>query len=197
MKIIFATKNNGKFGEGKKILEGNNIELLSLNDFEDAPDVVENSDSFEGNAQKKAMEIFNEYKIPVIADDSGLAVDQLNGEPGIFSARYSGENSDDKKNNKKLIKNLENFPEPHTARFICAAVYFDGKNKHTSLGKIEGKIIKEGRGTNGFGYDPHFLPDRYDKTMAELEPEIKNSISHRAKAFNELKKFLNTQENKE
>jgi XTP/dITP diphosphohydrolase len=153
-KIIFASGNKGKIAEVKRILGELDIPILSLHDINFKGEIVEDGDSFEENAKIKAIEIFNSYKLPTIADDSGLVVEQLNGEPGIYSARYAGIDSDDEANNIKLLENLSTKPEP------------------------------------GFGYDPLFVPDGYAKTMAELDPEIKNSISHRFKAFDQLKKYL-------
>ena len=193
MKILFATKNKGKYKEVKNIFSGCDIELLSLNDFNDAIDVVEDGKTFEENALKKAVETYSYFKLPVISDDSGLVVEQLNGEPGIYSSRYSGVDTTDKKNNLKLLEKLKSFPEPHNAKFVCAAVYLDSKNNIVTSGEIDGRIISEPRGTNGFGYDPLFLPEGFDKTTAELSPEIKNKISHRAKAFGKLKQLLKSE----
>src|SRR5690606_28108349 len=108
----------------------------------------------------------------------------------IFSARYAGENAADDDNNKKLINELKDFPEPHPARYVCCAVFFNGQEYIVESGEIKGKIIMRGRGKNGFGYDPYFVPDGYKQTMAELSPEVKNMISHRGKAFNQLKKKI-------
>ena len=193
MKILFATKNKGKYKEVKSIFSGFNIELLSLNDFADTFDVVEDGRTFEENAFKKAEEIYSHFKQPVISDDSGLIVEQLNGAPGIYSARYSGENATDKKNNEKLLEKLKTFTVPHKAKFVCVAVYLDSKNNIITNGEVKGQIISEPRGTNGFGYDPLFLPDGFDKTTAELSPEIKNKISHRAKAFTKLKQLMKSE----
>ncbi len=189
-KIIIATTNQGKLREIKKILQGLSSDLLSLDDFENVPEVIEDRDTFLGNAEKKAEEIYNRFRIPVIADDSGLAVDQLNGRPGVYSARYAGENSSDEKNNKKLISELERMPSPHPARFISVAVYFDGNNYISASGELIGEIILNPKGQNGFGFDPLFVPAGYSSTLAELSFEEKNSISHRSKAFNKLKKKL-------
>ena len=187
-KLIFATKNRGKIKEVKNIFYDKRFEITSLLDLNYKLDIEENEESFEGNARKKAAQVFNEYKIPVIADDSGIEVDQLNGIPGVYSARYAGANATDKENNQKLLAELKKYPEPHPARYVCFAVYYNGKNYITEYGEIKGKIIMKGKGTNGFGYDPLFVPDGYNKTMAELSSEVKNSISHRGKAFNKLKK---------
>ncbi|MGE5436128.1 MAG: non-canonical purine NTP pyrophosphatase, partial [Syntrophothermus sp.] len=120
------------------------------------------------------------------ADDSGLSVAQLNGEPGVYSARYAGEHCSYDDNNTKLINALINFELPHYAKFVCAAVYYDGNILVEAFGEVKGTILEERRGDKGFGYDPLFLPENMDKTLAELDIEVKNKISHRYKAFSEL-----------
>ncbi len=189
-KIIIATTNQGKLREIKKILKDLPFTLLSLTDFENVPEVVEDKDTFIGNAEKKAAEIYNMFGLPVIADDSGLSVEQLNGRPGVYSARYAGENSSDELNNKKLISELKGLPSPHPAKFISVAVYYEGNNYISASGELIGEIILDPKGNNGFGYDPLFVPEGYSSTLAELSLEEKNSISHRAKAFNKLKEKL-------
>ncbi len=189
-KIIFASKNEGKVKEVRHILNGINTEILSLNDFGFKDEIPETADTFEGNAKIKAEAIYSKYKLPTIADDSGIVALQLGNEPGVYSARYAGVNATDEQNNSKLLEKLKLYPEPHKAKFVCAAVYYFGTDFIVAMGEIAGRIIKEPRGTNGFGYDPLFLPDGYDKTTAELPPEIKNKISHRFRAFNKLKKHL-------
>jgi len=189
-KIIFASGNKGKVAEVRRILGELDIPILSLHDIGFKGDIVETGKSFEENAKIKAIEIFNTYNFPTIADDSGLVVEQLNGEPGIYSARYAGIDSDDEANNIKLLENLSSKTEPHRAKFVCSAVYYSGEETYTAIGEIHGKIISKARGVNGFGYDPLFVPDGYAKTTAELDPTIKNSISHRFKAFDQLKKHL-------
>ena len=189
-KIIFASKNEGKVKEVKHILSGINAEFISLNDVGFKDEIPETADTFEGNAKIKAGIIYDKFKLPTIADDSGIVALQLGNEPGVYSARYARENATDEENNIKLLERLKSFPEPHRGKFICAAVYYFGTDFKVSIGEIIGQIIKEPRGTNGFGYDPLFLPDGYDKTTAELTPEIKNKISHRYRAFNQLKKHL-------
>ena len=189
-KIIFASKNEGKVREVRHILNGINADILSLNDVGFTDEIHESADTFEGNAKIKAEIIYNKFKLPTIADDSGIVAMQLGNEPGVYSARYAGENATDEDNNRKLIERLKSFPEPHKGKFICAAVYYFGADFIVAMGEIVGNIIKEPRGTNGFGYDPLFLPDGYDKTTAELPTEIKNKISHRFNAFNQLKKHL-------
>jgi XTP/dITP diphosphohydrolase len=189
-KIIFASGNEGKVAEVRKILSELNIQIVSLLDVDFIGEIEENGDSFEENAKIKAIGIFNNYKLPTIADDSGLVVEQLNGEPGIYSARYAGIGSDDEANNIKLLENLSSKPEPHRAKFVCSAAYYSGKEIYVTVGEVYGKLISEARGTNGFGYDPLFVPDGYSKTMAELDSRTKNSISHRFKAFDQIKKHL-------
>jgi XTP/dITP diphosphohydrolase len=189
-KIIFASKNEGKVKEVKYILNGINAEIISLNDIGFTDEIPETAETFEGNAKIKAKVIFDKFNLPTIADDSGIIAEQLGNEPGVYSARYAGENATDEENNIKLLEKLKIFPEPHRAKFICSAVYYFGTDFKVSMGEINGQIIKKARGTNGFGYDPLFLPDGYDKTSAELSPEIKNKISHRFKAFNQLKEYL-------
>ena len=188
--IIFASQNRGKIYEVSNILNNSNIKILSLLEFEDIPEIIENGDSFEANAKIKAFEVFNKFKLPAIGDDSGLVVEQLNGRPGIYSARYAGEYATDEENNIKLINELKNFSQPHHAKFVCTAAYFNGNDYTVAVGEIKGEIIKNPRGNNGFGYDPLFVPHGFENTMAELTIEEKNKISHRAIAFNELKKLL-------
>ena len=190
MKILFATKNLGKLREVSQIISEMEFELLSLHDFNNVGEIEEDGNTFAENAIKKAMKVFEKYGIPVIADDSGLVVEQLNCKPGIWSARYAGENATDDLNNKKLILKLLNLPQPHSAKFVCSVVYFDGNSLLKAEGEITGQILHEPRGTNGFGYDPLFLPDGYNQTTAELELEEKNKISHRSRAFKSLFKMM-------
>lgn len=188
--ILLATTNNGKLNDVKEILKDIDLEILSFLNFNDYPDVEETGLTFLENAELKAKSAFEKYGIPSIGDDSGLESFQLNGEPGIFSARYAGEDADDEKNNLKLIKKLSKYSEPHHGRFVCAAVYFDGVNYKSAIGEVKGKIIRNPHGKNGFGYDPLFIPLGFNNTMAELSHEEKNKISHRLNAFKELKKYL-------
>ena len=189
-KVIFASKNEGKIREVNHILKDLDISIVSLSDMPEHFEIVEDGKSFEENALIKARKVFEKFNIPAIADDSGLTVEQLKGAPGIFSARYAGENADDAANNKKLLQELKKFPEPHKAKFVCAAVYYDGKETTTVTGNFEGKIIDKARGKNGFGYDPLFVPDGYSVTSAELDQDVKNRISHRYNAFIALKDIL-------
>lgn len=188
--LIFASGNKGKVAEVSKIFNGSGYRVVSLYDLGDVPDIIEDGETFEDNARIKAQFIYDKYKLPVIADDSGLMVDQLNGDPGVYSARYAGENCTYEDNNRKLLQELSGLEEPHIAKFVCCAVYLDGENYECEFGEVPGKIINKIRGDKGFGYDPVFVPDGYDITLAEMDMELKNSISHRAKAFNKLKNKL-------
>lgn len=190
MNIIFATGNKGKLKEVKYIFSGTEFEIISMDEFGFNEEIIEDGNSFEENAFIKANTIYNKFQIPVIADDSGLAVDQLNGEPGIYSARYAGENVTYHDNNVKLLKELSDFPEPHMAKFVCCAVFVNNSKRISVIGELPGQIIKEFKGTNGFGFDPIFQPDGYEITLAEMKLEDKNKISHRAVAFNLLKEKL-------
>lgn len=189
-KILLATTNKGKLNDVKEILKDLDVEILSFLDFDDYPNVEETGSTFLENAELKAKAAYDKYSIPSFGDDSGLESYQLNGEPGIYSARYAGEDADDESNNLKLIKKLSQYPEPHQGRFVCAAVYYDGREIKSAIGEVRGNIIKNPRGNNGFGYDPLFIPDGYNITTAEMSHEEKNKISHRLNAFKELKKFL-------
>lgn len=188
--ILIATTNKGKMNDIREIFKDLNLEILSFLNFDDYPEVIEDGNTFESNAIKKAKAAYEFFKLPVIADDSGLSVEQLNGAPGVISARYAGENASDDDNNDKLIRELEKFPEPHLAKYICVAVYYNGTDLKAVDGDCKGRIIKQGRGNNGFGYDPYFIPDGYELTMGELSLQEKNKISHRLKAFEQLKDII-------
>lgn len=192
MKIFLATGNRHKIDEIKAIFseisKEKNIEILSIKDGIEIPDVVEDGKTFEENSQKKATEIAKFLNMIAIADDSGLCVDILNGEPGVYSARYSGEGTDEA-NNRKLIKNLQGKAN-RKARFVSVISIAKPDGKVFSFrGEVQGEIVDEKRGDKGFGYDPHFYIEEYKKTLAEM-PEIKNKISHRAKALEKLKENL-------
>ncbi|MBI5729658.1 MAG: RdgB/HAM1 family non-canonical purine NTP pyrophosphatase [Ignavibacteriales bacterium] len=190
MKIIFATQNAGKAKEVKAIFADSSIEIISLYDLGNNIDIEEHGTTFRENAFIKARTVYDIYKVPVVADDSGLEISQLDGRPGVYSARYAGENCTYEDNNLRVIDELKEFPEPHRAKFISYAVYYDGKNEREAVGELHGYIIKEQRGTNGFGYDPIFIPDGYEKTISELDFDFKNTISHRARSFTVLKEKL-------
>lgn len=198
--LVVASNNAHKIGEIREILKEDNIEVFSLKDLGIDIDVVEDGDTFMENAYKKAKEIYDyivENKLGdymVMSDDSGLSVDILKGEPGVYSARYAGEHGNSEKNNEKLLKNLKEVPyEDRKARFICAMVLIDGENKIIKVqGEAEGYIIDNATGGGGFGYDPIFYVPEFKKTFAEMSSEDKNAISHRGKALNKLKKELNS-----
>lgn len=194
-KIILASNNAHKIEEIKKILEGLPFKIKSLKDENINIDIEEDGNTFEENAKKKASEIANflknrgEKEFIVMADDSGLEVDYLNGEPGIYSARYAGEHGNDKKNNEKLLKELKGVPkEKRGAQFVCQIVLVNENNKYLSIrGEVRGRILEELSGKEGFGYDPLFFYAPLNKTFGELSSEEKNSVSHRACALKELK----------
>lgn len=188
-KVFLATGNKKKIKEISAIFEGFDVEILSIQDGVEIPEVVEDGDTFEANSAKKALEISKFLDMPAIADDSGLCVEALDGAPGVYSARYSGENATDATNNEKLVKELAGV-EDRRAKFVCVITLAKPSGEiHSFRGEIEGEIVDTPRGTDGFGYDPHFLVPEYAKTLAEI-PEIKNRISHRAKALELLKKEL-------
>jgi XTP/dITP diphosphohydrolase len=192
IKIIIATKNEGKIREIKEIVKLDNVEFLTFQNLKDWPEVEEKGSTFRENAVLKAKALMNLTKLPALADDSGLEVDVLSGEPGILSARYAGSHCSTSDNNAKLLKKLESFPfEKRTARFRCVAAFAgtDG-TLLVSEGICSGHIALEHKGSGGFGYDPLFVPDGYNKTIAELSAEEKNQISHRGKAFRDLKEKL-------
>ena len=186
MRVVFATNNEGKLREVKNIFKDLEFEIISLKDLNFIEEIEETGSSFEENAFIKADKIFNEYRIPVIADDSGLIVDQLGGDPGVYSARYAGENVTYEDNNNKLLAELSSYSSPHLAKFLCCAVYVDLSIRISVTGELKGEILNELKGSNGFGYDPVFLPSGFKKTLAEMSLEEKNRISHRAMAFNKL-----------
>lgn len=190
MKIIFASQNKGKVREVKAIFNNSHIEIFSLYDLGNNIDVEETGLTFNENAFLKAKAVYDYYKVPVFADDSGLEIEQLDGRPGVISARYAGENCTFQDNNLKVIRELEGLPEPHKAKFVSTAIFYDGRNRIEAVGELPGIIIKEERGNEGFGYDPIFIPDGYDKTIAELSFDEKNKISHRTKSFYKLKELL-------
>ena len=197
MTIVFATNNNHKLSEIQDIL-GNTIEVKSLKDIGCHVDIPETGTTLEENAQIKANYVWDNFQTMVFADDTGLEIDALNGEPGVYSARYAGgEGHDSEANIQKVLANLQGV-ENRKARFrtVIAFIYKDKKtgNKATKLieGIVNGSIITEKRGAAGFGYDAIFVPEGYDKTFGELGMDIKNSISHRARAVQQFAKELQT-----
>jgi XTP/dITP diphosphohydrolase len=188
-KLVFATNNAHKLEEVAAIL-GEQIELLNLNDIGCHTDIPETAATLEGNALLKSSFIFKNYGLDCFADDTGLEVEALDGAPGVYSARYAGgEGHDSQANMLKLLRDLEG-KENRKAQFRTAiSLILDGK-EYLFEGVIKGEIIKEKRGDSGFGYDPIFKPEGYDKTFAELGNDIKNKISHRALAVQKLCEFL-------
>jgi len=190
--IILATRNEGKVRELQQLLSGTGFHVVSLAGFPEAPEVVEDGETFEANAIKKAREVATTLGKITLADDSGLIVDYLGGAPGVYSARFAGPGHDDAANNRKLLQLLSGVPEQQrTARFQCAmAVATPDGQVATTHGTCEGVIIDELKGENGFGYDPLFFVPQYGKTFAELDSATKNAISHRGQALQKAKAIL-------
>ena len=183
--LLIATTNPGKLREIEAVFAGLPLQFEDLRQYPDLPAAVEDADTFMANAEKKALYYAEQTGLTALADDSGLEVDALGGAPGVLSARYAGKHGDDAANNAKLVAALAGVPaERRTARFRCAIAVADvDRILASSSGTIEGSIIDTPRGTNGFGYDPHFLLPQLGMTTAELEPEKKNRISHRGQAL--------------
>ncbi len=199
MKLLLATNNAHKAQEIREILKDSFTEIVTMRDAGIELDVVEDGATFRENALKKAIETLDYAKDrfdAVLADDSGLCVDALNGAPGVFSARFSGEGHDDAANNSKLIRLLHDVPfEQRTARFCCCVAL--ARREHAPIavqGEVEGKILFEARGENGFGYDPYFYYEPFGKSFAELSSEEKNSVSHRKRALMLLREALNVED---
>lgn len=202
-KIVLATHNLGKVVELERLLNGADldVQVMGLRDFPDLPDVDETGSSFVENALIKARAVRDVTQLPALADDSGLCIDALNGNPGIFSARWAGVHGDDKANVQKVLRELSELTNPTmTAHFRCAvALVFPTGHRRSDEeivheGEMLGHIVTTPRGENGFGYDPIFQPLGIDKTTAELQADIKDRISHRGKAFQamvpELREFI-------
>ena len=188
-KLVIATNNAHKLTEISAIL-GDRIDLLSLKDIHCEVDIPETANTLEGNARQKAQYIRDHFHMDCFADDTGLEVEALNGEPGVFSARYAGgEGHDSEANMKKLLLNLEGVSNRKAQFRTAICLLMDGE-EHLFEGICKGEIITEKRGTCGFGYDPIFVPEGYDQTFAQLGEDIKNQISHRARAVAKLCDFL-------
>lgn len=188
-RLLIATNNAGKTAEIKAILGDFYDEVVSLKDAGILLEVEEDGESFEENAIKKAREAAAVAGCDVLADDSGLCVDALAGAPGIYSARYAGENATDAQNNEKLLAAL-NGMQDRTARFVCVVALVSGGNVATARGEIEGVIAAEPSGSGGFGYDPLFYVPDMGQTFAQIPSDIKNTLSHRARALGALKAKL-------
>jgi len=192
--LLLGTRNPGKIYEIKLILGDLRLEFSSLNDFPDVAVAVEDADTYAGNAIKKARFYAREAGVPTLADDSGLEVEALGGAPGVISHRYAGDNANDADRRRFLLSKLtETGSDNRRARFVCAIAIATvaGEVLNLSEGICEGTITFEPRGESGFGYDPLFVPERYDQTFGELSDEIKNRISHRAHALLKVRDFLN------
>ncbi len=191
-KLLLASRNRHKIEELQQMLDGLNIEVISLDDVADIPVIEEDGNTFSENASKKARLTAMHTGFTCLADDSGLVVDSLEGQPGVYSARFAGEDADDRKNNHKLLQMLQGFEdEKRRARFVCVIAISDPQgNICTVEGKCEGRIDYEERGTGGFGYDPLFIPEGYTRTFAQLSREEKNRISHRGQALLKARTLL-------
>jgi len=194
--LLLATANQKKLVELQRILDsalgGNRVALIGLAGFEDYPDVPESGLTFGENALIKAREGASRTGLPTVADDSGLAVDALNGMPGVFSARWAGRHGDDQANLDLVLGQIGDVPDQHRGgAFVCAAaLVLPNGREHLVEGRQTGKILRARRGDGGFGYDPIFLADGQNRTNAELAPAEKDAISHRGKAFRELAKVI-------
>ncbi len=194
MRLLVATRNAGKIRELSRLFEALEVELVGLDRFPDAPEVVEDADTFEGNAIEKARQLALATGLPTLADDSGIEVDALGGAPGVHSARYAGAHGDDDANNAKLLEAMRGVSD-RGARFRCALAFADprgplGERVHVEHGVVEGSILDELRGDGGFGSDPLFLLRGDTRTTAELGADEKNAISHRADAARKMRAFL-------
>jgi XTP/dITP diphosphohydrolase len=189
-RLVLATRNENKLDELRQILTGAglDVDLLSVAAFEDVPDVPETGLTFADNALLKARAVAAATSLPAVADDSGLCVDALGGQPGVFSARWAGSHGDDKANLDLVLSQLADVPDDQRgARFVCAAaLVLPSGDEHVVEGRLDGMLTREPRGQNGFGYDPIFRPDDDTRTTAEMPPAEKNAISHRGQAFRAL-----------
>ena len=197
-RLVIASNNEGKIKEIKRVLASLPVEVLSLKDMGLDIEVEEDGLTFEDNAKKKSVEIYkelikrNDSNFIVMSDDSGLEVDYLDGEPGVFSARYAGEHGNDKKNNEKLLLNLAGVSDDNRkARFVCQLALINEKNEYRTVrGTVDGYILEEEKGNGGFGYDPLFFYKPLNKSFGELTMEEKNEISHRGVALQKVKEII-------
>jgi len=192
MKIVFATNNPNKLAEIKALVP-DSIEIISLKEIGCYDELPETRDTLEGNALQKAEYVVNKYQIPCFSDDTGLLVDALNGEPGVYSARYAGLENSSEKNMNKLLKNLEGQTNRSASFETVVALILNGQN-HIFNGSVVGEITVEKQGLDGFGYDPIFIPENGKLTFAEMSKEAKGKISHRGRAVRKLIAFLSTLE---
>lgn len=186
--IVFATNNLHKLEEVRNKL-AEHFSILSLKEINCNDEIPETADTFDGNAEQKALWVLEKYKYDCFADDSGLEIEALNGDPGVYSARYAGENCSYDDNNRKVLDSLKGETNRNAKFVTCICLKLKGET-HFFRGEVEGKIIEKYKGTDGFGYDPIFVPNGYDRSFAEMKIEEKNNISHRAKALEKLLVFL-------
>lgn len=192
MKIVFATNNTHKLEEIRRMLRGSH-QIVSLAEIGCHEDIPEEQDTLEGNALQKARYIKQHYGYDCFADDTGLEIDALGGRPGVYSARYAGEAKDSEANMRKVLAEMQGHSD-RRARFRTVIALILGNEEHLFEGKVEGEILTTRQGSAGFGYDPVFRPDGYDRSFAEMDPDTKNSISHRGEATRKLAAFLNATE---
>jgi len=193
-RLVVATRNKGKIIEINDLLAGLVEQVSSAADFAGFPETVEDGATFEENALKKAREAARFSGLPALADDSGLVVDVLNGDPGVFSARYAGVGAGDAANNARLMKECQDIPdEQRQAAFVCVMAFVTPEGDECTFdGRVTGRILSEPRGEGGFGYDPLFFVDGFGRSMAELTLAEKNTVSHRARAFKKFREYLET-----
>ena len=193
MLFVVGTRNDKKREEIREILGDLDVELRDLTSWPDVPEVVENADTFEGNARKKAVELARYLKQWVLGEDSGLVVPALNGRPGVYSARYAGKRGDDAANNARLLAELAPLPDDRRAAYyVCTAALADPEGNVRAVvdGRCHGVITREPRGSGGFGYDPLFLIPEYHQTFGELSARAKHALSHRARALERLRAVI-------
>ncbi len=188
-KLVIATKNEGKKREIEALLRDMPIDIFALTDFPEVPDVEEDADTLEGNAKKKALASHAHFNMAALADDTGLEVAALDGRPGVYSARYAGEDGNAQANRALLCKELKG-ERNRSARFRTVMAFMDGDEVHYFEGVCDGRILDHEVGTGGFGYDPLFIPDGYEQTFAEMPASTKNGISHRGRALRKFVAFL-------
>jgi len=190
MELVLATRNRDKIKEIKEFFKDLNLEIFSIEDFKDIPEIKENGNSFVENSLKKARTVRDYTNRLSLSDDSGLVVFALNGRPGIHSSRYAGEKATYEDNINKLLKEMSDITD-RKAKFVCVvSIVTPEGEEHILTGEIEGEILKEKRGESGFGYDPVFFVREYNMTFAEMSMELKNKISHRAIALSKAREFL-------
>ena len=190
--LLIGSGNRDKAAELERMLDSVAWDVKTLRDFPTVPEPEEIETTFEGNALLKARYYGTQFGVACLADDSGIEVDALDGTPGVYSARYAGENCSYDDNNRKLLAALKSVPPgKRRARFVCCAAFVDRDGiEHVEIGTVEGVIAPEPRGSNGFGYDPVFIPSGFEQTFGELNPLVKASVSHRGEAFGKLSAWL-------